>query len=228
MKLCAGIIAVPAVYLFAAWIGAYAVWPTTPHADIGAKTHRIHLLTGLLHTDIAVEATPEVLERFAFLRETPVPLENPNLRNLVFGWGSQAFYTTAGTYADIEPAAVFTAVTGDNSVMRVVGYGQIKSDETVVSINLSTAAMERLLLAIERGFSNGTVGKPRLLPGATIGPNDAFFEGAGHFNIFYPCNQWVRDVLVETGFILGRWTPTTHSLITSIKAHNQELLSRQP
>ena len=42
---------------------------------------------------------------------------NPNIKYLLFGWGSRAFYTTAKEFKDIRPIPVFKAITGDASAM---------------------------------------------------------------------------------------------------------------
>lgn len=183
-------------------------------ADQGTVT--VYLITGLLHADIAIPIDRIDESTFGFLGETRLPFENPNLRYLAFGWGSKAFYTTAGSYSDIRPGAVFTAVTGDDPVMRVTAVGELRESESVIAISLGPRQFDRLMDAIGTGFAKDGSGNPEYLSQYSIGPGDAFFVGTGHFNIFNPCNQWVGQVLAKAGIATGIWTPTTQSLLLSI------------
>ncbi len=182
-----------------------------------SPTVDIYLVNGLLHTDFAIPVTKRVLERFGFLRETEIPLANPNLKFLSFGWGSKAFYTTAGSYLDIKPTAVFSAVIGDRSVMRVLGLGVLNSSDDVQKLQLNEKQLERLLDFIERSFAVKESGERELMAGTHLQTGDAFFKAIGHFNLFTPCNQWVNEGLREAGVPLGVWTPTSQSLRHSLE-----------
>ena len=58
------------------------------------------------------------------------------------------------------------------------------------------------------------------LAGESIGSGDAFYEANGNFNLLSPCNQWTGRMLARAGVVTGAWTPTTHSLTTSVAWHN--------
>jgi len=194
---------------------------TTNEAETGLGPEKsgpvtIYLLSGLLHVDIAIPVGELSAEDFSFLDQTRIPFANPALRFLAFGWGSKAFYTTAGNYSDIRPGAVFTAVTGDDAVMRVTPVGALNEREGVMALTLQRQQFNALLGGILAGFETGADGLPQYLPQYSIGPGDAFFTGVGHFNIFYPCNQWAGDVLAGAGTRTGIWTPTTYSLLMKI------------
>lgn len=177
----------------------------------------IYLLTSPLHADIAVPFDRYLQKEFSWLDETNLPLDNPNLAYLGFGWGSRAFYTTAGNYADIGISNTFTAVTGDTAVMRVIGIPQLEASDTIIPVVLKVREFKALIEQIRYGFQLNTKNQPSYLPQYSIGQNDAFYEGEGHFNIFYPCNQWAADALFASGVKLGAWTPTTHSLLWSLR-----------
>lgn len=180
----------------------------------------IYLVSGLLHTDIVVPSSQRVLRRFPQLQQTRLPLDHPALKNLSFGWGSKAFYTTAGSYSDIRLSTAWRAATGDTSVMRVVGMPSLQPGENIIEIRLSDQAFEALLMAIAAGFNTNESGDAVYLPQHSIGGADVFFEGRGRFNLFYPCNRWTADVLAKAGIVTGLWTPTTYSLLWSIDWHN--------
>ena len=153
-----------ASYLAASIAGERWQTPTTQYRSPFPKTEEIRLVTGLLHADIAIKVTPELLERFAFLRKTDLPLNHPNLRYLAFGWGSKAFYTTAGTYSDIELGAVFTAVTGDKAVIRITAFGPLDPGENTINVPLAPDQMDRLLDSIKYAFAETEQGRKSIWP----------------------------------------------------------------
>ena len=218
----------PVLYLAAAFGGAFiprspdvpgAVAQETAEAP---QSVRIFLVTGLLHADIALPASAELFEAFPGLEEAGLPLSHPALRYLAFGWGSRAFYTTAGSYSDITVSATLRAATGDKPVMRVTPLGDLAASKGIVAIDLSVPNYRRLISAIRASFLRDGDGKAMHLAGASIGPGDAFFLAGGHFNLFNPCNQWVGNMLNAAGIGIGIWTPTTHSLLASLRWHSPQ------
>ncbi len=202
-------------YLGAALITARIGQSVVSNGVVGERRHTIHLVTTLLHADIALPVDERLLTRFPMLAQTDLPFGNPDMKHVLFGWGSQAFYTTAGSYLDVRPGAVLTAVTGDDSVMRVSAAGDLSAIDDVIRLSLSDAQLERLYDGLDQGFALEN-GQPVPMGEISIGPYDAFFKGRGHFNIFNPCNQWVNRVLSGVGVKLGLWTPTTQSLSQSL------------
>ena len=80
------------------------------------------------------------LDRADEIRRDPAALiamrARPDARWLVVGWGSAAFYTTAGTYADIAPSAVWTAATGDAAVRENLGGGGFSAADPARPVHL--------------------------------------------------------------------------------------------
>jgi len=224
------LIVLPMLYLAAAFGGALVPrGMDTPGAMAQETTDspqsvRIFLVTGLLHADIALPLTEELLAAFPRLVEAGLPLDHPALRHLGFGWGSRAFYTTAGSYSDITLSATLRAATGDEPVMRITPMGNLTTSSDIVAIDLSLSAYRRLVSAIKASFLRDGNGEAIHLAGVSIGQGDAFFLAAGHFNLFNPCNQWVGKMLHSAGVDIGLWTPTTHSLLASLKWHSPQHL----
>lgn len=189
--------------------------------DVGApKTITIYLLTSYLHADIAVPLLPETARRFSFLADSTFPFKHSDLRYLAFGWGSKAFYTTAGSYSDITLNAAAKAVTGDESVMHIAPIAALAAGPDSIAIQLNKQQFEQLLKAIESTFTKAPDGQAVLLAGQTHGYGDVFYEGEGHFNILNPCNIWAATILRQTGIKLGAWTPTTQALKLSYEFWN--------
>ena len=179
----------------------------------------IYLLTSLLHADIAIPVDAEVLRKFSFLKQSGIDMDHIGLRYLVFGWGSQAFYTTAGTYADITLAATVKAITGDSAVMHVVPSGQLGETENSIPLKVSKQGFSKLLSYLLRSFENETTDKPFWLMNESHGYGDVFYLINGNFNIFNPCNVWTGNALKQAGISVGAWTPTTQSLKWSLRIH---------
>jgi uncharacterized protein (TIGR02117 family) len=211
-------------YLAATVVGA--VIPRAPvHLPGPGPGERIYLMANWLHADFAIPVDRELRERFAFLGEAGIPIEDPRLKYLIFGWGSEAFYTSAPTYADIRPGPTLRAMVGDQPVMHVVPAIDIASFATARALELPPGGMNRLVGFIEESFEKGGQ-SPRHLARAGYGFGDEFFLASGHFNIFNPCNVWVARGLREAGLATGFWTPTTFSLLLGIRLHSGDALEK--
>jgi len=216
------VIAIPIGYIAASFAGALIPGGYTGslvQQKIQAKPKReIILITSLLHADFAFPVDDTLKERLGFLSKTGFPIDHPNLKYIAVGWGSKAFYTTAGNYSDIEAQAVFKAITGDDAVMRFVAFGDVAGLPGTVRLELTESQYDRLLDGIGADLKQEQ-SIPLWMQGVTIGENDAFYEALGHFNIFNPCNQWANQVLRNAGVPLGIWTPTAQAFKLSLTTY---------
>jgi uncharacterized protein (TIGR02117 family) len=209
LRLIALTLALPALYL-----SASVILPLIPGPgpDLsGPPAHRIGLLQGPIHTDILFPLTPETRARFAFAEAAGVPLSHPDAEWLVFGWGSAAFYTTAGTYADITASAVLTAATGDTAVIRLDALGPLPPLENLRFLQLSEAQFQALLDQTSAAFTSET---KLSHPGFT--GTDAFFPAHSHFSALRTCNVWLGETLRAAGIPFGLWTPANWSVTLSL------------
>lgn len=202
----------------AIWLAASVLLPLVPGSgpDLsGPSAHRIGLLQGPIHTDLLFPLTPDLCARFAFAEAAGVPLQHPDARWLMLGWGSKAFYTTAGTYADITASAVLTAATGDDAVIRLEVTGPLPdAAPSLRYLTLSDAQYQALLRQIEGVFDGQT---PLDHPGFTA--TDAFFPAHGRFHALRTCNVWLGEVLNGAGVPYGLWTPATWSVTLALDWH---------
>lgn len=212
LRLVALTLALPVLYLVAS-----VLLPLVPgpKADLsGPLTRQIGLLQGVIHTDILIPLTPETRARFGFAEAAGVPLNHPEARWLVLGWGSAAFYTTAGTYADITASAVLTAATGDDAVIRLDALGTLQPAENLRFLQLSEAQFQALLNQTAAAFASTTKLDH---PGFT--GTDAFFPARGHFSALRTCNVWLGETLRASGIPFGLWTPANWSVTLSLDWH---------
>lgn len=219
---------VPAV-IVAGYLGATlagALIPARGGLQLAAgKPEKIFLLTSLLHADFAIAVDDALRARFSFLREAGVPVDHPNLRYLVFGWGAREFYINTPTLADVAPLPLFKGITGDRSVMHVMAAADVSRAESSIALTLPPGGREKLVEFIAASFTRkGNATLP--IPGVSYGMSDAFFEGEGGFHIFKPCNIWVAQGLRQAGLATGAWTPTTWSLKLGLSLHSPQALAR--
>lgn len=206
------ILALPLFYLLASLVLAMVPGPGPDNS--GPVTRQIGLLQGPIHTDILFPLTPDTRARFAFAEAAGVPVTHPEAQWLMFGWGSAAFYTTAGTYSDITASAVLTAVTGDAAVIRLDVTGPLPPLENLRYLQLSEAQYQALLTATLAAFASET---PLDHPGFTA--LDAFFPATGTFHALRTCNVWLGETLRASGIPFGLWTPANWSVGLSLDWH---------
>jgi len=212
LRLIALTLALPVLYLAASILLPLIPGPGPDLS--GLPTHRIGLIQGPIHTDILFPLTPDTRARFGFAEPAGVPLNHPEAEWLVFGWGSAAFYTTAGTYADITASAVLTAATGDDAVIRLDALGPLPPLENLRFLQLSEPQFQALLTQTSSTIANQTKLNH---PGFT--GTDAFFPAHGTFSALRTCNVWLGETLRAAGIPFGLWTPANWSVTLSLDHH---------
>ena len=208
------------LYLLAALIGGLI--PTSIKAISSTSQpldKPVYLTANALHADIAIPVNNLTKKQFLFLQDAGFPLDNPNLEYLIIGWGSREFYTSTANYSDMSFGTIWRAATGDASVMHVAPGGDMSKSQDAVKVLMTQQGFESLLQFILQSFELDN-GKPVLLPNATFGYGDIFYEAKGRFNIFNPCNVWVSNALNKAGVSTGIWTPTTYSLMLHQRLYN--------
>ena len=194
--------------------------PLWPSDDDSPATRRILVLTNPIHTDIAIPIVPDVLERFAFLEQAGIPLSNPAARWLIFGWGGRAFYLETPTWADLKPMPVLKALTLDRSVMHADLFGEIPEPHPAVkAFEIGEEDFDRLVAFIDASFER-VDGNPVVVPGASYGSVDRFYNARGSFNALLGCNTWTARALREAGLRTGWWSPLPRNLAVSLRLYN--------
>lgn len=210
--------------VLAVFLGTVVPRPLLPTTATAAATtalgERILLLSGPIHTDIAIPLNDETRARFAFAGEAGVPLDHPDARWLIFGWGGRSFYLETPTWSELKPMPVFRALTVDRSVMHVDIAGPIVEPQpSVASIDLDRADFEKLLTFVSESFARKG-GAVLPIEGFSYGYADRFFEAEGRFNALFGCNTWTARALREAGLQTGLWNPLPSTLGLSLRLHN--------
>lgn len=124
-------------FLYFALAGLGAILPGAhPQIDGGPMT-RIALARGPIHYDLLLPATDDLRQAFAFAQAQGVPINDPRVRYIIIGWGSRAFYTAIGTYADLNLRAIWPALTGDAATLHLDVAGGVDGIPGVSFIDLS-------------------------------------------------------------------------------------------
>lgn len=198
--------------------------PLLPMTATAAATagvgERILILSGPIHTDIAIPLNDETRARFAFVAAAGVPLDHSEARWLIFGWGGRSFYLETPTWSELKPMPVFRALTVDRSVMHVDIAGAIVEPQpSIASVDLERAEFLRLMTFISDSFARkGDAVVP--VEGFSYGYADRFFEAEGWFNALFGCNTWTARALREAGLQTGFWNPLPSTLGLSLRLHN--------
>jgi uncharacterized protein (TIGR02117 family) len=183
-------------------------------------SRRILLLSGSIHTDIAIPLDDRLRASFAFLEDSGIPVSDPAAQWLIFGWGGRSFYLETPTWADLKPMPVFRALTIDSSVMHVDVAGSISESHPAVKVlDVDSERFDRMLGFINDSFirEGGAV-----LPigNRGYGDYDRFFEAKGTFNALFGCNTWTAAALRTGGLRTGFWNPLPQTLRVSLDLYN--------
>ncbi len=204
------------LYLLAAVAGA--LWPgpvAQAPQDMPGDPVEIRLVAGPIHYDFLLPLTPATRRALAPLAQAGLALDRAGAQWLVVGWGSRAFYTHEGSYADVPAATLWRAVTGDAAVLRADLAGPLPPGYPALSLRLSPGQYARLLQGIAADIRTGPGGAPRALGAPGFTDSDLFVEAAGRFHLFRTCNTWVARRLRAAGVAFGRWTPTPYAVTLS-------------
>lgn len=195
---------------------------TTAFAEDAPQTRRILVISNTIHTDIAIPTGPDSTAAFAELEATGLPIQHPDARWLLFGWGGRSFYLETPTLADIKPGPLFRALTLDRSVMHVDVIGElVDNSPNVTTIELSEEAYAALLKSIARSFAR-IDGKVLPIEGYAFGTVDKFYEAEGAFNMLLGCNTWTARMLRDAGISTGLWNAIPPSLVASLHLFNSQ------
>lgn len=203
--------------------GAVIPRPLLAPVDASAgsdEQRRILVLSGPIHTDIAIPLDETTRSTFSFLDAADVPVEHPGARWLIVGWGGRAFYLETPTWADLKPLPVLRALTIDRSVLHVdVAGDAVASQPGVAAFDIDQRSFSKLMAFVAGSFAS-EAGAVTAIPGAGYGAYDRFFEAKGLFNALVGCNTWTAAALREAGLRSGVWTPLPQSLRLSLKLYN--------
>lgn len=207
-------------------VGAAIPRPAVRRGGRG-RNEIIVLKTNVLHTDLALPATPFVRRRLAFLAEVGIPITSPKLSHILIGWGGEGFYPNNGQPHRIGIPTLIASVIGDDSVLRFAPLadpgGKWSSRQR---IEVSDGELRRIVAFVEKTLDRDAEGKLMPLDHPGISHLDHFYEAVPVFAALCGCNTWVSQALAEGGIVTGRWTPFPQTLFASLRLHHRRPAKR--
>ncbi|SMC39630.1 TIGR02117 family protein [Rhizobium sp. RU36D] len=213
-----GILAAAAI---AAVVGTFTPRPFLAPADARSDySYTIAVLSGAIHTDIAIPLDEVTRADFAFLAADGIPVDDPAIQWLVIGWGGREFYLNTPTWSELKAVPVLRALTVDRAVLRVDVASAIPADHPdIVPYEIGESRFRDLIAYVKDSFvlQNGVA---VVVAGPGYGLHDRFYEAHGVFNALVGCNTWTAGALRTAGLRTGWWNPLPQSLNYSLRLFN--------
>lgn len=216
------LLAAPAAYLGAAvLLGLLAVnpdWRPTPELEGGVP---VWLRTNGVHADLVFPAQGSREAVHDFTREFPRAALVDLAREasilpfdwIAFGWGDRGFYLNTPTWADLDAAISWRALTAQGPSAMHVEYLRRPESYDVRLLWLREDEYATLVAYVRAGFSRDSRGDPIRIDHPGYFTTDAFFEGVGSYSAVLTSNEWVRRGLAQAGVRTARWAPFDHALL---------------
>ncbi|MGL4488107.1 MAG: TIGR02117 family protein [Rhizobiaceae bacterium] len=209
-----------ATFVLAMISGTIVPRPLLSAAAQEAQGVTIYIASSAIHTDIIIPADADSKAEFAFLGEA-LPLDDPNVKWVMFGWGGRSFYIETPTLSEIKMGPLLRGLTVDRSTMHVEVLGELGTDSpALLAMQISKDGYARLRDELLANFQTDAEGLPLIIEGAGYGKHDRFYEAKGSFNALSGCNTWTARMLRVAGVRTGLWNLTPQSLRLSLNLYN--------
>ncbi len=178
----------------------------TPPATAEAVT--VYILTNGAHTDIVVPLTDNHVDWRTWVSTDDTRGKTTTAHYVAFGWGDKGFYLDTPTWDDLTFGTAFRAAFAlSTAAMHVTFYERMSTGEGCCAIRISPEQYLDLARYIRGGFELDAHGRTILVvTDAQYGPDDAFYEGVGRYNLFHTCNTWANNALKVAGQRACLWT----------------------
>jgi len=215
-RVALALLAVPALYLLAALVGALIpVNSSWREPDRGIT---VYLADNGVHADLILPAVAQGLDWRPLLPPSDFAAIPADAGWIAFGAGERRVYLDTPTWADITPRTLWAGLTGGERVMHV----EWTSDPSYAAreIRLTPEQYRRLWTAIRAQFVLDPAGRPMRIDHPGYGPRDAFYEGFGRASAIDTCNQWVASRLRIAGVKAPAWSPFAEGLTWRYRSAN--------
>ena len=209
----AGIIFYGLMVLELGWLTAN---PDYKQASEGTE---IRIWSNGLHTDFVLPVRSKLMDWAAFAPYSKNAPPADHLKYVIVGWGDRGFYIETPTYDDFSITTALKAIfLPTDSVMHVSYHSFAPStSDKCVRVVLSDDQYRRFVRFLIAGFRLSKHNKPVEIPGASYGPYDTFFQGAGSYHLFHTCNNWANQALQTTGVTTPMWSPFEYAIFDHVK-----------
>jgi uncharacterized protein (TIGR02117 family) len=168
----------------------------------------IYLLTNGVHTDVVLPLRTDQVDWTREIRFEHTQGKDSSMNFVALGWGDKGFYLHTPTWDDLTfPTAFRAAFALSSSAIHATFYKSMEEGEQCVRIDISREDYARLTNYVRQSFRPDAQG--RFVPISTTanyGANDAFYEAAGRYSLFYTCNTWANEALKSCRQKACLWT----------------------
>lgn len=196
------LVAIPAIYLAVAF--GYAI--LTPRLELSAgKGITIYACDNGVHTDLVLPVSAGHVD----WRQLLHPEEDVGeiaWSHVSFGWGSEDFYVSTPTWADVRPMTALKALLWDETVLHVEYRWQPAAGAKCGVWVVGSEDYGRIAAFVRSSLRGWPAERPTLVA-AGYGPRDAFFAANGTYTAIETCNQWTARALRTGGAPVAPWAP---------------------
>jgi uncharacterized protein (TIGR02117 family) len=213
LRIAAGIVAIPLLYLLAALIlGAV---PANVAFHQPARGITIFIRSNGVHTWIVMPKVSAEMDWRPYA--LPDHLRDPrwgNADHVAIGYGNREFYLNTPTWGDLSVRTAALALFGSGpTLLHVEHVHQPRPEPGQRPIRITPDQYRRLAGYIQRRFRLDRGGRPMPLLGRGYGPNDMFYAANGGYSFVMTCNEWTGRALRSAGVRTGLWTPFEQSIM---------------
>jgi uncharacterized protein (TIGR02117 family) len=147
---------------------------------------------------------------------------------VAFGWGDRGFYIDTPEWKDLRSATAFKALFGlSRTAMHLSLYSSApKEDPYCQKLLVSPQQYLRLVEHIQGSFQLDSLDCPQIIPKASYGSRDAFYEAKGRYSLWRTCNEWVREGLQAMQIRTPLWSPFDKAIFYHIREWKKMALSQ--
>lgn len=169
----------------------------------------IYIKSNGVHTDIVVPVKNEIKDWSTQIRFANTIAKDSTAQFVGFGWGDRQFYLNTPQWSDLKFTTAFQAAFYmGSSIMHTSFLRQVDESAHCVKIDITNSEYKKLVAYIEKDFRYDESGDVVLIPNASYGAYDSFYEGIGKYSLFYTCNSWTSCGLKAAGLPSALWTLT--------------------
>jgi uncharacterized protein (TIGR02117 family) len=208
-RVVTAVVAVLALYLFAALIGSLI--PVNRDWHEPREGTAIYIADNGVHSDIVMPVNSDGMDWTPFISQRDFASADPNARWIAFGSGEERVYLNTPTWWDITPRTIWSALVGGKRVMHVESVPDPRY--AAREIRLRPEEYRRLWAAIRADFALDPDGRPIHIVHPGYGCCDAFYRANGKESAIRTCNTWVARWLRLAGVKASAWSPFVPGLV---------------
>ena len=210
------------------FIGIYALstvllfyFPVNKNAsNVGVKEVSIFILSNGVHTDIVVPVKNQEEDWSKILKFENTDSKDSSFQYVAIGWGDKGFYLETPEWKDLKVSTALKAMTHlGSTAMHVDFVRYLNTGKYCKEVKISRDQYRKLVRYIKGTFKFDAAGRPIQITTYNdgYGPDDAFYEAQGAYDLFHTCNSWANGALKACDQKACLWTPVDKGILFQYK-----------